>query len=99
VGFDPALQKAGRHGQIGAAVDDRIEFQAAEPAGEDVLAQLGPQATLNPRPHLRGRLLSGTFDPALARSGKGAVILTAMHQCPLHEIPEKRQGLKRHCQF
>ncbi len=53
VRFDPALQKPRGNGQAGAAVAQGVEFEAREPGGEDVFAQLGAQPPSNAGPGLR----------------------------------------------
>jgi hypothetical protein len=55
VRLDPALQEASRHRQQGGAVDDRLEFEAAEPAREHVLAEFCPEAAFDARPHIDRR--------------------------------------------
>ena len=55
MGLDPALEEAGRHRQMRAAVDDRLELEPAEPAREHVLAELRPQPPLDARPDVERR--------------------------------------------
>lgn len=43
MGFEPALQEAGRDGEVGHGVDDARKLEAGEPAREDILAELGAQ--------------------------------------------------------
>jgi len=41
---DPALEELRRYGQTRLAIDDLVEFEPAEPARIDVLAEFGAQA-------------------------------------------------------
>ena len=79
MGFDPALQKPGWHGEVSAAIDDGFEFQAAEPAREDIFPELCPEPALDARPSLRRSLVCRTRDAALAGRRKGTVILAPKH--------------------
>src|SRR5690242_10855683 len=52
--LDPALEKAGRHREPHGLAVDPFDFHAREPAGEDVLSDLGAQ----PLPHALPALLA-----------------------------------------
>ncbi len=71
--LNPALQEPCRDREPDHVVVEAIEIHAREPAGEDVVAHLGPQPLLDPRPSLqiRARHLGG-LSRGLRRGRQGS---------------------------
>src|SRR5208337_2115608 len=62
MGVDPALQKAGRDGKARLPASDRFQFDAPEPAAENVLAQFRAKPVTAASPGLRERGKAGTAE-------------------------------------
>src|SRR5580700_832249 len=82
--LDPGAQETRRHRQPHRPVFRGIEFHAAEPAGEDVLAELITELVLDPLPalpiraHHFGLLFSSEVSVQPSNSGEAGPTMPAL---------------------
>ena len=95
VRLDPALQEARGHRQMRDALDHLRQFEAAEPAGEHVFPELGPQATADALPGLRRETAPAAASDWVASACSGSKC--SMARSMSRESHEDRDSASRRC--